>query len=48
MVLWKKVAIFDWEWGRNLAPREGRNFPGVFDMVREMSFIPISQAGQNA
>ena len=24
MVLGKKVAIFDWEWGRNLAPREGQ------------------------
>ena len=23
----KKVAIFDWEWGRNSAPREGQNMP---------------------
>ena len=23
----KKVAIFDWEWGRNLAPREGQKIP---------------------
>ena len=27
MVLGKKVAIFDWEWGRNLAPREGLKIP---------------------
>ena len=27
MVLGKKVAIFDWEWGRNLAPREGQKRP---------------------
>ena len=24
MVLGKKVAIFDWEWGRNAAPRYGK------------------------
>ena len=23
----KKVAIFDWEWGRNSAPREGQKMP---------------------
>ena len=30
MVLGKKVAVFDWEWGRNLAPRVemGRKGPG--------------------
>ena len=27
MVLGKKVAIFDWEWGRNLAPRDGQKRP---------------------
>ena len=27
MVLEKKVAIFDWEWGRNSAPREGQKMP---------------------
>ena len=27
MVLGKKVAIFDWEWGRNSAPREGQKMP---------------------
>ena len=27
MVLGKKVAIFDWEWGGNSAPREGQKMP---------------------
>ena len=27
MVLGKKVAIFDWEWGQNLAPRGGQKIP---------------------
>ena len=27
MVLGKKVTIFDWEWGRNLAPRDGHKRP---------------------
>ena len=27
MVLGKKVAIFDWEWGRNSVPREGQVMP---------------------
>ena len=30
MVLGKKVAIFDWEWGRNSAPREGQKIPWMF------------------
>ena len=30
MVLGKKAAIFDWEWGRNSAPREGQKIPCVF------------------
>ena len=29
MVLGKKVAIFDWERGQNLAPREGKKMPWV-------------------
>ena len=29
MVLGKKVVIFDWEWGRNLAPRYGQKIPWV-------------------
>ena len=27
MVLGKKVAIFDWEWVRNSAPRDGQKIP---------------------
>ena len=27
MVLGKKVAIFDWEWGQNSAPGEGQKMP---------------------
>ena len=27
MVLGKKVTIFDWEWGRNSAPRDGQKRP---------------------
>ena len=27
MALGKKMAIFDWEWGRNSAPREGQKIP---------------------
>ena len=27
MVLGKKVTIFEWEWGRNSAPRDGQKKP---------------------
>ena len=27
MVFGKKVAIFDWEWGQNSAPRDGQKIP---------------------
>ena len=27
MVLGKKIAIFDWEWGRNSGPRDGQKIP---------------------
>ena len=27
MLLGKNVAIFDWEWCRNLAPRDGQKIP---------------------
>ena len=30
MVLGKKVAIFDWEWGGNSAPRDGQKRPWYF------------------
>ena len=29
MVFGKKVAIFNWEWSRNSAPREGQNMPCI-------------------
>ena len=29
MVLGKKVAIFDWEWGRNSAPRDRQKGPDL-------------------
>ena len=29
MVLGKQVAIFDWGWGRNSAPREGQKMPWI-------------------
>ena len=35
MVLGKKMAIFDWEWGRNLAPREGQKMPFTVDSYIE-------------
>ena len=35
MVLGKKVAIFDWESGRNLAPREGQKIPWHFLLSSE-------------
>ena len=33
MVLGKKVAIFDWEWGRNLAAGEGQKMPCIVTML---------------
>ena len=33
MVLGKKVAIFDWEWGRNSAPKEGQKLPEVYPFL---------------
>ena len=32
MVLEKKVAIFDWEWGRNSALREGQKIPWMLGL----------------
>ena len=29
MILGKKVAIFDWEWGRNSAPKDGQKSPSM-------------------
>ena len=33
MVLGKKVAIFDWEWGRNSTPRNGQKRPWYMRLV---------------
>ena len=32
MVLGKKVAIFDWEWGRNSAPRDEQKTPAIINL----------------
>ena len=32
MELGKRVAIFDWEWGRNSAPGEGQKIPSANNM----------------
>ena len=37
MVLGKKVAIFDWEWGRNSVPREGQKMPWKSDWLSEVN-----------
>ena len=31
----KKVAIFDWEWGRNSAPRDGQKIPCILCPLRK-------------
>ena len=33
MVLGKKVTMFDWEWDRNLAPRDGQKIPCTQSLV---------------
>ena len=38
MVLGKKVAYFDWEWGQNSAPREGQKMPCF---VQSLLVIPL-------
>ena len=43
MVLGKKVAIFDWEWGRNSAPRDGQKRPcSIIDnfQLKNTLFLP--------
>ena len=34
----KKVATFDWEWGRNWAPREGQKIP-VINVAVQAIFV---------
>ena len=41
-VLGKKVAIFDWEWGRNLAPREGQKKGWFCHVVAHTWQVPKS------
>ena len=45
MVLGKKVAIFDWEWGRNSTPRDGqkRTWSIIFNFILSL-LQPSSQA----
>ena len=38
-VLGKKVAIFDWEWGRNSALREGQKMPCLVMLNLDLSFF---------
>ena len=38
MVLGKKVAIFDWEWGRNSVPRDGQKIPCLMETVVIMNW----------
>ena len=37
MVLGKKVTIIDWEWGRNLSPRDEQKIP--WQAIRKMSCV---------
>ena len=40
MVLGKEVAIFDWEWGRNSAPREGQKIPCIILIWESIFGLP--------
>ena len=44
MVLGKKVAIFNWEWGRNSAPREGQKRPWYIHVSSEPIEVQIKAA----
>ena len=37
MVLGKRVAIFDWEWARKWAPRDGQKIPCI-DILNVVTF----------
>ena len=39
MVLGKKVAIFDWDWGRNSAPRDGQKIPSIINIDRAIGSL---------
>ena len=40
MVLGQEVAIFDWEWGRNLAPSEGQKIPCIIFIWESIFGLP--------
>ena len=40
MVLGKEVAIFDWEWGRILALREGQKIPCIILIWESIFGLP--------
>ena len=39
LVLGRKVALFDWELGRNSAPREGQKIPWPMFVNLDLCFI---------
>ena len=43
----KKVAIFDWEWGRNSTPREGQKIPCMFILGVMIARMIKSVIGMN-
>ena len=48
MVLGKKVAIFDWEWGRNSTHREGQKITcNIWSVLPEPSFHAYTKYGNN-
>ena len=45
MVLGKKVAIFDWEWGLNSPPRDGQKIPWYSLVLDQLLFYCIGLRG---
>ena len=43
MVLGKKVAIFDWECGRNSAPREEQKMPCNLLQINSINSFPAAK-----
>ena len=39
MVFGKKVAIFEWEWGQNLAPRDGQKISWISSVYGPLSLF---------
>ena len=42
MVLGKKVAICNWEWGRNSVQRDGQKIPSNETKIIILAFLPHS------